>query len=74
MRKIVHVHLIFEKKDLYFGSISAIYDHLSENQVGIKKSYLQSLKLSTGEVKPTKRAIIKVSELLTSSSQKEISN
>ncbi len=71
MRKIVHVHLIWEKRDLYFGSISAIYDHLSDDQVGIKKSYLQALKLSTGEVKLTKRAIIKVSELLTSSSNKD---
>lgn len=25
MTKVIHVHLIFEKKDYYFGSISAIY-------------------------------------------------
>lgn len=29
MTKIIHVHLIFEKKDYYFGSISAIYTVLT---------------------------------------------
>ncbi len=65
MRKVVHVHLIFEKRDYYFGSISAIYSILNEEQIAIKKSYLQSLKLTAGEVKLTRRAIIKVSELIT---------
>ena len=30
MTKIIHVHLIFEKKDYYFGSISAIYTVLNK--------------------------------------------
>ena len=29
MTKVIHVHLIFEKKNYYFGSISAIFDTLS---------------------------------------------
>ena len=40
MTKIVHVHLIYEKKNLYFGSISAIFETLTEEQVGITKSSL----------------------------------
>lgn len=35
--KIVHVHLIFERKDFYFGSLSAVFDTLEEDRVGIKK-------------------------------------
>ena len=38
--KVIWVHLIWEKKDYFFGSISAIYDELTEEQVGITKSSL----------------------------------
>lgn len=38
MTKVIHVHLIYEKKNLYFGSISAIFDALTESQVGITKT------------------------------------
>lgn len=38
MTKVIHVHLIFEKKDYYFGSISAIYTVLNDAQIGIKKT------------------------------------
>ena len=34
MNKVVYVYLVFEKKDYFFGSIAAIYDHLSAEQVG----------------------------------------
>ena len=40
MTKVIHVHLIFEKKNYYFGSISAIFDVLSEEEIGITKSSL----------------------------------
>ena len=33
MTKVIHVHLIYEKKNLYFGSISAIFDTLTESEV-----------------------------------------
>ena len=28
--KVIHVHLIFKKKNYYFGSLSAIFEHLDE--------------------------------------------
>ena len=34
MTKVVYVHLVFEKKDYFFGSIAAIYDHLSADRIG----------------------------------------
>ena len=55
MTKVIHVHLIFEKRDFYFGSISAIFYTLDEATIGIKKSTL-----------PTPRAIIKQSHLIRS--------
>lgn len=66
MTKVIHVHLIFEKKDYYFGSISAIYDILDEATIGIKKSTLAHSGLSDGSSTLTKRAIIKQSHLIRS--------
>ena len=65
MTKIIHVHLIFEKKNLYFGSISAIFDTLTEEQVGITKNSLLHAGLTDGSVKMTKRAMIIRSHLVT---------
>lgn len=66
--KIIHVHLIFEKKDYYYGSFSAIFDDpeegLAEETVGIKKSTLLHSQLKDGSVKYTKRAKITVSHLI----------
>ena len=55
MTKVIHVHLIYEKKNLYFGSISAIFENLTEKQVGITKSSLLHAGLTDGAVKYTKR-------------------
>lgn len=62
--KVIHVHLIFEKRDYYFGSISAIYDTLDENIIGIKESTLLHSGLSEGSCIPTGRAIIRQSHLI----------
>lgn len=62
--KIVHVHLIFERKDFYFGSLSAVFDTLEEDRVGIKKSTLLHAGLTDGSIKITKRARIVVPHLI----------
>ena len=62
--KKVHVHLIFESKDFYFGSLSAVFDTLEEDRVGIKKSTLLHAGLTDGSIKITKRARIVVSPLI----------
>ena len=64
MTKVIHVHLIFEKKDYYFGSISAIYTVLNDAQIGMKQSSLQHAGLTDGSVKMTRRAIIRQSHLI----------
>lgn len=69
MTKVIHVHLIFEKKDYYFGSISAIYTVLDEAQIGIKRSSLLHAGLTDGGVKITRRAIIKQSHLIRSTQE-----
>lgn len=63
MTKVIHVHLIFEKKDYYFGSISAIFDTISEVTLGTKKSTLLHAGLTDGSSTITKRVIIKQSHL-----------
>lgn len=69
MTKVIHVHLIFEKRDYYFGSISAIYSVLNEDQIGIKQSSLQHAGLNDGGVKMTRRAIIRQSHLIRSTQE-----
>lgn len=49
--KVVHVHLIFERKDFYFGSLSAVFDTLDEERIGIKKSTLLHAGLTDGASK-----------------------
>lgn len=62
--KVIHVHLIFEKRDYYFGSLSAIFEMLDEKTVGIKESTLLHAKLADGKSIPTRRAIIRQSHLI----------
>lgn len=62
--KVIHVHLIGKRKDYYFGSISAVYTVLSEEQVGMAKSSLLHAGLSGGGTIITKKAIVKQSKLI----------
>lgn len=64
--KVIHVHLIYEKKNYYFGSISAIYDVLTAQDVGISKAALLHAGLADGGCKMTKRAMIIQSHLICS--------
>lgn len=66
MTKVIHVHLIYEKKNYYFGSLSAIYDVLTEDQVGITKSSLLHAGMTDGSCKITRRAMIIQSRLIRS--------
>ena len=38
MTKVIHVHLIHGRKNYYFGSISAIYTVLTEDEVEIGRA------------------------------------
>lgn len=66
MEKIIHVHLIFEKKDYYFGSLAAIYSVLQPEQIGVKYNTLRNAKWRDISVYQTPRAIIKQGELIRS--------
>lgn len=64
MTKVIHVHLVGKRRDYYFGSISAVYDMLTEEEVGATKSYLLHAGLSGNGTICTKKAIIKQSTLI----------
>ena len=66
MEKIIHVHLIFEKKDYYFGSIAAIYTVLTPEQIGVKYNTLRNAHWREISVYQTRRAIIKQGEIIRS--------
>lgn len=61
----VHVHLKGKGRDLYFGSIAAIYSVLTEEEVGASLKYMQRAGLSGGGTVVTSKAIIKQSWLIT---------
>lgn len=65
--KVIHVHLIGKRRDLYFGSIAAIYTVLTPQEVGCGYDYLRRAGLSGGGTVVTKAAIIKQSTLITAS-------
>lgn len=64
--KVIHVHLRGKRRDLYFGSITAIYSVLTAEEVGASKEYLLHAGLAGGGTIMTKCAIIKQSTLITS--------
>ena len=67
MAKVIHVHLMGKRKDYYFSSITAVYDVLTAEEVGVKKSYLLHAGLSGNGTVITKKAIIKQSTLISGS-------
>ena len=69
MTKVIHVHLIFEKKFFYYASTTDIYTVLNDAQIGIKKNSLLHAGLVDGGVKITRRAIIKQSHLIRSTQE-----
>lgn len=64
--KVIHVHLIGKRRDLYFGSIAAIFTVLTPDEVGCGYDYLRRAGLSGGGTVMTKKACIKQSVLITS--------
>lgn len=64
MAKVIHVHLTGKRRDLYFGSISAVFSVLTPEEVGMTHSSLLHAGLSGGGTVVTKTAIIKQSELI----------
>ena len=70
MTKVIHVHLVNGRQDFYFGSIPAIYDTLSADDIGIRQSSLERVGLSKGGVVLNKKACIRAGELIRSKIEK----
>ena len=64
MTKVIHVHLIGKRKDYYFGSITAVFSRLTEEEIGITQNYLLHAGLSGNGTVTTKKAIIKQAILI----------
>ncbi len=63
--KCIIVHLTGKRRTLAFGSIAAIFYHLTPEEVGCGYDYLRRAGLSGGGTVITKRAIIQQTTLLT---------
>lgn len=57
--KIIHVHLIGKRKDYYFSSITAVFDVLTPDDIGVSLDYLLHAGLPQGAAVVNKHAIIK---------------
>lgn len=62
--KIIHVHLTGKRKDYYFSSITAVFDVLTPDDIGVSLDYLLHAGLSQGAVVCNRRAIIKQGKVI----------
>jgi hypothetical protein len=63
--KVIHLYEKETNKHYYFGSISAIYNYLNTEQVGITYSSLKTCRLRTVGFYENKKVVIRQSYLLT---------
>lgn len=66
MTKVIQVHLLAGRKNYYFGSISAIFDVLTPDQIGYTKSTLLHAGLADGSCLMNGKAMIIQSHLIRS--------
>lgn len=62
--KIIHVHLIGQRKDYYFSSITAVFDVMTPDDIGVTLDYLLHAGLPQGAVVCNRRAIIKQGKVI----------
>lgn len=63
---IFHVHFIFERKDEYYGSIAAIYQHHIREELGVAYHTLRNAKWKEISSYTTNRAIIRKGKVIRS--------
>lgn len=63
---IFHVHFIFEKTDEYYGSIAAIYQNRTRQEIGVAYNTLRNAKWKEITTYTTGRAIIRKGEVIKS--------
>ncbi|MFB9120981.1 hypothetical protein ACFFUE_07240 [Bergeyella porcorum] len=64
---IFHIHFhegIKEKKDYYFGSLAAMFEHFLPEEIGVALQTLYNAKLEFGSDFKTKNAIIRKEKLI----------
>ena len=66
MTKVIHVHLLAGRKNYYFGSISAIFDVLTPDQIGYTKNSLLHAGLRVGGCLVNGKSMIIQSHLIRS--------
>lgn len=61
------IHLTIKDKDVhsYYGSVSCIYEHYTEDEIGIKYNSLRNFGISEDKPYENKNVIIRKGKLLT---------
>lgn len=70
-RAIIHVYDKIKDEHFYFGSMKAIYDILSERDIGISYGYLRNIALKVGGKFENKFCIIRKGVLHISKTKRE---
>lgn len=69
MTKVIHVHLLNGRRNYYFGSLSAVFDVLTEEDIGMKRSSLMHAGLADGGCVLTRKAMIRQDRLIRASKE-----
>ena len=64
-RKVIHVHLIGQHRDFYFGSIAAVFKVFSREDIGVSYWALRHYGLPKGAVYANHFAIIQQADIIT---------
>lgn len=68
-KTVIHLYLKEQNLHSYFGSVSCIYDHYSEEEIGIKYTSLRNYKVEEDKPYENKKVIIRKGKLHTKNRQ-----
>ena len=69
-KKVVHLTIKDGDRHSYYGSVACIYDHFTEEEIGIKYSSLRNYGISEDKPYENQKVIIRQGRLLTKDRQK----
>ncbi len=70
-KTVVHLYLKATNSHSYYGSVSCIYDHYTEDEIGIKYTSLRNYKIEEDKPYENKKVIIRKGKLHTKDRQND---
>ena len=70
-KTVIHLYLKATNSHSYYGSVSCIYDHYTEDEIGIKYTSLRNYKIEEDKPYENKKVIIRKGKLHTKDRQND---